>query len=140
MGECMARRLVTARHLIGIVTVAVCLAGLLAFRHAYVDPSAWGAQCAPSATNLPWACTPRAALLWLQHFQLWGGIALALGLFAFIGAPFAVAVAGVALGAMAVVNYNATWGMLGLALAAWAWIGSGTGAAGPEPDPLARLP
>ena len=27
-----------------------------------------------------------------------------------------------ALGAAAVANYNATWGMLGLALGAWAWI------------------
>ena len=34
-------------------------------------------------------------------------------------------VAAVALGAVAVANYNATWGMLGLALGAWAWIGAG---------------
>ena len=107
-------------HITGIILVAISLAALLAYRHAFIEPREWGALCAAAAP--PMACLPRAGLLWLQHFQLWGALALALGLWAFIGAPFAVAVAGVAMGVAAVVNYNATWGMLGLALAAWAWI------------------
>lgn len=108
------------RHVIGIVAVAISLAALLTYRHAFIEPREWGALCAAAAP--PVACMPRTALLWLQHFYLWGTLALALGIWAFIGAPFAISVAGVAMGAAAVVNYNATWGMLGLALAGWAWI------------------
>ena len=33
-----------------------------------------------------------------------------------------MAIAGVALGAAGVVNYNASFGLLGAALGAWAWI------------------
>jgi len=112
---------------IGLAVVAASLAALLAYRHVFIEPREWGALCAaaaPPAGVLPRACAPRAALLWLQHFQLWGAGALVLGLWAFIGAPFVVGVAGVAVGLAGVVNYNATWGMLGLALASWAWVRS----------------
>lgn len=109
-----------ARHVTGLVIVAVFLAGLFAYRHIFIEPREWGALCAAAAP--PGMCLPRAGLLWLQHYYLWGALALALGLWAFIGAPFAVSVTGVAIGAAAVVNFNATWGMLGLALATWAWI------------------
>lgn len=103
----------------GLAVVAVSIAALLVYRYLFIEPREWGALC---TANPPLACAPRAALLWLQHYYLWGAGALALGLWAFMGAPFIVSVAGVALGAAAVINYNATWGMLGLALAAWAWI------------------
>lgn len=104
----------------GIVVVVGSLACLLAYRSAYVEPREWLSACAAAAP--PLACAPRAALLWLQYWYLWGAGTLALGLWAFLGGPFAVAVAAVALGAAAVANYNATWGMVGLALGAWAWI------------------
>jgi hypothetical protein len=108
------------RHLLGVAVVAVMLAALLIYRAWGVEPREWGALCVQPSP--PLACAPRAALLWLQQYYLWGGIALVLGLWAFVRAPMAVAVAAVAVGAAAVVNYNATWGMVGAALGAWAWI------------------
>ena len=116
----------TKRDWTGLLIVLGALGALLAYRAAYVEPRAWATLCGGAAA--PLACQPRAALLWLQHWQVWGGGALALGLWALLGAPFAVRVAAVALGAMAVANYNVTWGVLGLVLGAWAWIG----AAGPR--------
>jgi len=102
----------------GVVLVAAWLAALLAYRARYVEPREWGAVCAAAVP--PWACVPREALLWAQQWGVWGLVALGLGFSAFIGAP--VAVAAVAAGVAGVVNYNATWGMLGAALGAWAWI------------------
>ena len=111
-------RAIGGRDWAGLLSVALWLAVLLAYRHLYIEPRAWGAACAAAAP--PLACLPREALLWAQYWGLWGLAALALGLAAFLGAP--VAVAAVAAGVAGVVNYNATWGMLGLALGAWAWI------------------
>ncbi|MBW8270724.1 hypothetical protein [Caldovatus aquaticus] len=109
------------RDWIGLAVAAGVLGLLLLYRALHVEPRAWGAACAAAAP--PLACHPRAALLWLQHWQLWGGGALLLGLRAFLGGPFWVRVAAVTLGAAAIANHNATWGMLGLLLGAWAWIG-----------------
>ena len=117
----MTKRAMARRDGIGLLVVLGVLGGMLAWRAAYVEPRAWGAACA--AATAPVVCLARAALLWLQRWQLWGGGALALGVWALVGSPFAIRVAAVALGAVAVANYNATWGMAGLALGAWAWIG-----------------
>ena len=103
----------------GLLVVAATIAALLAYRAHYVEPREWVGIC---GANSSLACAPRAALLWLQHYQLWGLGALILGLWSFIGARFPAAVAAVALGVAAVINYNATWGMLGAALGAWSWI------------------
>lgn len=111
---------VSRRDAAGLAAVAAALAALLLYRAWGVEPREWGAVCAAAAP--PLACAPRAVLLWLQHWQLWGAGALALGLWAFMGGPFAAAAAAVALGGAAVVNYNATWGMIGAALGAWAWL------------------
>jgi hypothetical protein len=122
-------KLLGRRDWVGIFTVAAATAGLLAYRAWFIEPRAWGAICAAAAP--PLACAPRAALLWLQQTYLWGGIALALGLLAFlVRTPFAVRVAAVVAGVAAVANYNATWGMLGAALGAWAWLR--------QPAPAAR--
>ena len=107
-------------HITAALLVLASIAALLAYRHSFIEPREWAAACV--AASPPPACVPRAAFLWLQHFYLWGAGALALGLWAFIGAPLAISAAGVALGAAAVINYNATWGMIGLALSAWAWV------------------
>lgn len=117
----------TKRDWIGLLVAAGVLGAMLLYRHVYVEPREWGAICA--AAEVPLACRPRAALLWMQHWQLWGGGALALGIWAFLGGPHVVRVAAVALGAVATINYNATWGMLALLLGAWAWIGAATGRA-----------
>ncbi len=108
------------RDYAGLAVVAAWVAALLVYRQIVIEPREWGAICA--AAGAPLACAPRAALLWLQNWQLWGAAALTLGLAAFVGAGFWAAVAAVALGAAAVINYNATWGMLGMALGAWAWL------------------
>jgi hypothetical protein len=115
------------RDWIGLAAAAGVLGLMLLFRHVYVEPREWSSLCLGAAP--PLACRPRAALLWLQHWQLWGGEAALLGLWAFLGGPFWVRVAAVALGAVATANYNATWGMLGLLLGAWAWIGAAGGRA-----------
>jgi hypothetical protein len=119
--EAMRRPPMTRRDGIGLLIVAASLAGLFLFRAAYVEPRAWGGACAAAAA--PLVCVPRGALLWLQYEYLWGLGALALGVAAFLSRGFALCVASVVLGAAAVVNYNATWGMLGAALGAWTWIG-----------------
>lgn len=113
---------VRQRHWRGLGIVAGSWVALFLFRHAYVEPREWGAVCA--AASPPFACGFRAALLWMQYQGLWGGTALALGIWAFVGAPFGATVAAVALGIAGVVNYNATFGMLGAALGAFAWITS----------------
>jgi hypothetical protein len=119
---------------IGLVGLVV--AGLWVFRAIYVEPVAWGARCA--LAGAPLGCLPRAGLLWLQQTGLWGGLALVLGVWAFVGRQMLVGVAAVLLGVAAVIDYNATWGMLGMALGGWVWIMSvpggrtSKGSAGPE--------
>ena len=112
----------TRRDAVGLLCVLAALGAVLLHRHLGVEPRHWGALCAGS--DAPAACLPRAALLWAQHRQLWGGGALALGLWAFVRRPgVGGCAAAVALGAAAVVNHNATWGMVGAALGGWTWIG-----------------
>ena len=106
----------------GLAIVVAATAGLIIYRAIYIEPRAWGAICA-AAAGAPLACAPRAALVWLQREYLWGGIALGLGLVAFLcRGPFVVAVAAVVMGIAGVENYNATWGMAGAALGAWSWL------------------
>jgi hypothetical protein len=112
---------VTKRDLWAILAVGAAIGLMVAYRHLQVEPREMGALCL-DLSKAPFACQPRAALLWLQHWQLWGAGAMALGIWAFIGAPFAVRAAAVALGVIAVLNFNATWGMIGAALGAWAWV------------------
>ena len=114
-------KLCARRDWVGLAVVLAAAAALLAYRAIYIEPRAWGAVCA--AATPPLACLPRAGLLWLQQSYLWGAIALALGLWAFLlRAPFPVRVATVVAGVAAVANYNATWGMVGAALGVWAWL------------------
>ncbi|WP_338661598.1 hypothetical protein VQH23_15270 [Pararoseomonas sp. SCSIO 73927] len=111
----------TKHDLIAVLAVVAAIGLIVLYRYLQVEPRHMGALCLDLSTA-PFACKPRAALLWLQHWQLWGAGALALGIWAFIGAPFAVRAAAVALGVIAALNFNATWGMLGAALGAWAWV------------------
>ncbi|WP_426956113.1 hypothetical protein [Muricoccus radiodurans] len=106
--------------LMALLVVLAAIAAMVIYRHVWVEPRAWGALCL-DLSRAPAACYPRAGLLWLQHWQLWGAGALALGLWSFFGAPRAVKAAAVALGVIAVLNFNATWGMVGAALGGWAW-------------------
>lgn len=128
------------RDRVGLALVLGATALLLVFRARYVEPRAWLGLC--TGAHPPLACAPRAALLWLQAKGLWGAAGFALGLWAFMGAPFAVAVAGLTLGIAGVIDYNTTWGMLGAALALWGWLSGRAARAGagreegpPEPAP-----
>jgi hypothetical protein len=114
-------KFLAARDWVGLAVVALATALLLAYRAVFIEPRAWGAICA--ASTPPLACLPRAGLLWMQQRYLWGAVALAFGLLAFlVRAPFAVRVVAVVAGIAAVANYNATWGMVGAALGVWAWL------------------
>ncbi len=110
----------TKRDWCGILAVVALTGAMFAYRLWFVEPREWGTLCV--AAERPFMCTPRAALVWLQHYGLWGLGALALGIAGVLWGRFVVCVAAVTLGAMAVLNYNATWGMLGAALGAWGWI------------------
>lgn len=111
------------RDWLGLGLVVAATAALLIYRAWFIEPRAWGAICAAPAQ--PLSCLPRAGLLWLQQHYLWGTAALVLGLWAFLlRPPFAIKVAAVVLGVAAVINYNATWGMVGAALGVWSWISS----------------
>ena len=103
------------------LAVLAAIGLMVLYRHLQVEPREMGALCLDLG-QAPFSCRPRAVLLWLQHWQLWGAGALVLGVWAFIGAPFAVRASAVALGVIAVLNFNATWGMVGAALGGWAWV------------------
>lgn len=130
---------VPKRDLLALLAVAAAIGLMVAYRHVYVEPRAWGALCL-DLSRAPFACQPRAVLLWLQHWQLWGAVAMGLGIWAFVGAPFAVRAAAVAMGVIAVLNFNATWGMVGAALGGWAWVEANARAAraGASPDRTGR--
>ena len=114
-------RFLRTRDLVAFACLLAVLAGAVAYRAVYLEPRAWGALCAGAAA--PLACLPRAGLLWMQHFYLLGIASLACGIAAFfLRGPFALAIAAIALGIVAVENYNASWGMLGAALGAWTWL------------------
>jgi len=110
------------RDIWGLAIVAAATAGLIAYRASFIEPREWGAICV--AANAPLACIPRAGLIWLQRYYLWGTASLVLGLAGFaFGAGFWAQLAAVVLGVAAIENYNATWGAIGLALGVWAWAG-----------------
>ena len=108
------------RDLVGVLAVLLATGVLLAYRAWGIEPREWASLCAGAAP--PAACGPRAALLWLQHYYVWGAAALVLGLLAFVGRARWLQPLAVAAGVAAVINYNATWGMVGAVLGAWAWV------------------
>jgi hypothetical protein len=108
-----------------VALVTVLGGGAAAFREVAIVPRATVGICA--AANAPGFCAPRAAVLWMQYEQLFGWAALALGLAAFVlGRRFGAALA-IGIGIAAVVNYNATTGILGAALGLFAWVGVNSG-------------
>ncbi len=109
------------RDMWGLATVVAATVGMIAYRAYFIEPRSWGALCVLASP--PIACLPRAALIWLQRYYLWGAGSLALGLFGFAwGGGFAAQLAAVILGVAAIENYNATWGAIGLVLGAWGWL------------------
>ena len=105
----------------GLAVVAAVTALAILYRAYFLEPRAWGAACA--AAHAPLACLPRAGLIWLQGKYALGGAALVLGLvgLAWRGG-FPAQLGAVLAGILAIENYNATWGAVGLALGAWGWL------------------
>lgn len=103
-----------------LLLLALWLAAWLAWREWGIEPREWGALCA--AANPPWPCAPRAALAWAQGEYAFGAAALALALAGFLLRSQVLALPGLALGLAALVNYNATWGMVAVALGLWTWL------------------
>ena len=118
----LRERLVQLRRAdwIGLAVVLVGIIALREFRLVYVEPERWGSVCAAAAA--PLACVPRSWLVWLGTYYLLGLTALLLGCWAFVVPRVAVCVAAVLAGAAGLINYNVTWGMLGLALGIWSWV------------------
>ena len=111
----------TKRDYWGLGIVVLATAALILYRYVYIEPRYWGAACASAAA--PAACVPRGWLLFLQRYYLWGGLALGLGLWSFVGrGGFVSQVVAVVVGVAGIENYNATWAAAGAALAAWCWL------------------
>ncbi len=104
----------------GLLIVGIAVAGLIQFRLHYVEPRAWDVRCAAGAA--PLVCGLRAASLWLQDNYVWGVGGLVLGLGALVRGARVVCISAVVIGVAGVLNYNASWGMLGAALGVWGWI------------------
>lgn len=115
----------TGEDWMGIWLVALIGVGMFAFRQLAIVPRATVGLCA--AANAPPICAPRAAVLWLQYEQGFGWAALLLGLAAFILGKRLPAVLALSIGIAAVINYNATTGIIGAALGIITWIGLSTG-------------
>jgi len=115
----------SAEDWMGVWVVAVLGGGMFAFREFFIVPRASVGMCA--AANAPAICVPRAAVLWLQYQQAFGWVALVLGILAFCTGRRWPAAFAIGIGIAAVVNFNATTGIIGAALAIIAWIGAVTG-------------
>jgi hypothetical protein len=105
---------------IGIAVVVVVSAAAIVFRQLTIVPRAFVGLCAGS--HAPLICGPRQAVLWAQY-EGWFGIAsLILGLLAFAFAWRSLGVAALAMGIVAVVNYNGTEGIIGAGFGLWGWL------------------
>ncbi len=110
--------------------VAVLGGGAYAFRLLAIVPRATVGMCA--AANAPAICVPRHAVLTLQYYQGFGWAALALGLAGFFLAKRIPAALALGIGIAAVVNYNATTGIIGAAFGLVTWFGLATGRYAPK--------
>lgn len=110
---------------LGAALVALIGGGMFAFRELAIVPRATVGICA--AANPPGFCLARADVLSLQYHQIFGWVALAIGVEAFFGARRLRGALAVGLGIAAVVNYNATTGIIGAALGFIAWMSLITG-------------
>jgi hypothetical protein len=115
----------TAEDWLRVWAVVMLGGGMFAFRQLAIVPRATVGLCA--AANAPAICAPRAAVLWLQYEQGFGWAALALGGLAFFWGKSWPAALGLGVGIAAVVNYNATAGIIGAALGLIAWLSLVTG-------------
>ncbi len=109
----------------GLTVIAILGVGAWLFRFQAIQPFWTVGACA--AANRPGFCVPRAAVLWLQYEGLFGWTAFVLGVAAFALGRRWLGVLAIGIGIAAVVNFNATTGILGAALGVFAWFGVNTG-------------
>lgn len=125
--------LLARRDALGLAAILLVAAALLAYRAWGVEPRAWASLCSfpganPSLPNpvpplAPFACRPRAVLVWMGLNQVWGAAAVVLGLMASMGRmPFWLAPLAVLAGVVAVINLNPAWGVAAVVLGLWSWI------------------
>jgi hypothetical protein len=105
----------------GAAVVVITTAALETFRLVWMEPRAIGLACVHH-TGPAALCSARAGVGLLQHFGVWGGVALALGILALATGRFWLTVGAVCFGAAGLINYNISWGMLGAALGVWTWL------------------
>lgn len=108
------------RDLIGAVLAALTGGGAFAFRQLAIVPRATVGLCA--AALHPAYCVPRGWVLHWQYLGSFGWVALVAGLIAFFWGSRVVAGLAIGLGIAAVVNYNGTAGIIGVALGVIAWL------------------
>lgn len=110
---------------IGLAIVFAIAAVAIAFRQLTIVPRAYVGLCA--ASHPPLICIPRQAILWAQYERWFGLAAVILGILAFAFAYRPTAIAALAIGIAATVNYNGTEGIIGAGLGLWAWLDAATG-------------
>ncbi len=115
----------------GITAIALIGVGMALFREVAIVPVSTVALCAGAKAPVA-LCAPRAAVLWLQYEHLFGTAALILGIIGFCCGKRWAGVLGIAIGIAAVVNYNATDGIIGASLGLFAWMGIITGRYAPS--------
>lgn len=117
-------RFSAADYLLAVLAIAIG-GGAAGFRQLAIVPRATVGACA--AANAPGFCIPREAVLKLQYFHGFGWAALILGLAAFAWGRRAPAALAIGIGAAAVVNYNATYGIIGITFGIVTWASLATG-------------
>lgn len=108
----------------GVAIVAAAAVSAISFRITTVEPREFVGLCA--SRHAPWICAVRHAVLWLQYEHSFGLTSLLLGLFAFVFTYRPLGVVALAFGAIAIINYNATEGVVGAALGLWGWLEAST--------------
>jgi len=114
---------------LGVALAALTGGGMFAFRQLAIAPRATVGICA--AANPPAFCVPRGWVLSGQYYGVFGWAALAVGLTAFVAGKRLPGALALGLGIAAVVNYNATQGIIGAALGLVAWLSVLSGRWGP---------
>jgi hypothetical protein len=123
-----------AEDWMGLSLLALIGGGMFAFRKLAVVPLMAIGLCA--AANAPLFCARRAAMMWLQYQQAFGWAALLCGIAGFALGRRWLGILAIAVGITAVVNYNITTGIIGLALGLAAAFGLLSGRS--KRDSLAR--
>lgn len=131
------------RNVAALAIVLLSTAALAAVRQTWLEPRAIGLACL-HGTAPALVCDTRTAVGWLVYHYLIGTLALLLGILGLRQGSVTLSVAALCTGIAGLINYNISWGMLGVALGVWGWVGveeqarpglcpGPTGARGPGP-------